>query len=234
MSPDVAPSHKVHNPPQWAMRPRTAPPAPVRARIAREHRNAAPESCARTRIAKDLARWVPPSGLAARIAKKIRDALVELFATKKPVQTLRDFSAEGLARQLGVSASKNTASPAFSLLEAGPLRGWFMKAAPHRPAVLDLAGLLRQATAQTPHRRIALPLSPRNSGVRGSVEQPRLTALTTEDRAKVLGVVWPPADEPVESGPWDCPKCGQRNGPVTDDCKGFTCTGCGHMYSVGT
>ena len=62
----------------------------------------------------------------------------------------------------------------------------------------------------------------------------RLTALTTEDRAKVLGVVWPPADEPVESGPWDCPKCGQRNGPVTDDCKGFTCTGCGHMYSVGT
>lgn len=58
----------------------------------------------------------------------------------------------------------------------------------------------------------------------------RLTALTTEDRAKVLGVVWPPA----EPGPWDCPKCGQRNGPVTDDCKGFTCTGCGHMYSVET
>ncbi len=62
----------------------------------------------------------------------------------------------------------------------------------------------------------------------------RLTALTTEDRAKVLGVVWPPTDKPVEPGPWDCPKCGQRNGPATDDCKGFTCTGCGHMYSVGT
>jgi hypothetical protein len=37
-------------------------------------------------------------------------------------------------------------------------------------------------------------------------------------------------DCPVERHWTDCPKCFQRNGPDTDDCAAFHCSGCGHDY----
>ena len=37
-------------------------------------------------------------------------------------------------------------------------------------------------------------------------------------------------DCPQERHWTDCPKCFQRNGPDTDDCIAYHCTGCGHDY----
>lgn len=37
-------------------------------------------------------------------------------------------------------------------------------------------------------------------------------------------------DCPVERHWTDCPKCFQRNGPDTDDCVAYHCSGCGHDY----
>lgn len=60
-------------------------------------------------------------------------------------------------------------------------------------------------------------------------------AATKEDEARILcsdcgDLHVRREDCPVERHWTDCPKCFQRNGPDTDDCVAFHCSGCGHDY----
>lgn len=159
MSPDVAPSHKVHNLPQWPMGPRTAEPAPVRARIAREHRNAAPESCTRTALADDLRTWRFEGDGAATAHKLAIKIAAMMFATGL-VRNLAAPDTQGLVAQCGVEVERKAACRGFKLLLAGPLAGWGRTAAPHAAAELRLADLLQHAVAVTPRQRVVLPLKP--------------------------------------------------------------------------
>lgn len=67
--------------------------------------------------------------------------------------------ARGIAAQLGLDVSDQTASRALSLLAAGPLAGYYIAATPHTPARLLLADLVAAGAAVTPAARVRLPLS---------------------------------------------------------------------------